>query len=53
VANDDIVMFKKTPIKREDGTEIDADEIGELMLHHDVIIQYYTIVLISLYFCTV
>ncbi|CAL8103047.1 unnamed protein product [Orchesella dallaii] len=35
VANDDIIMFKKTPVKREDGAEIDAHEIGVLMMQHD------------------
>ncbi len=37
VANEDIVLFKKTPIKREDGAEIDADDIEQLIMDQDVI----------------
>lgn len=36
VANEDIVLFKRTPIKREDGAEIDADEIEQLIMDQDV-----------------
>lgn len=36
MANEDIILFKRTPIKREDGAEVDADEIGQMIMDYDV-----------------